>query len=918
MSKRTDRLSESFSIEAFWRAVLAALVSTALSTGALAQTPNTLYWDGEHLAHVRNSSQPRTKSVQRSLKKLARIADKALTRGPYSVVDKDLVPPSGDKHDYLSFSRYWWPNPDTPNGLPYVQRDGYENEALLRKGDRVRIGEFYDDVESLALAAFLIDADKYAPHAIELLQTWFIDPKTRMNPNLNFGQGVPGRTDGRGVGIMDTRHFIRVLDSIALLDALGAVSDTDHVELKNWFSDYLDWLLASELGREERQAENNHGSWYAAQAASIALFVDRRDVARGIIEDVRDSRIAQAIRPDGSQPEELDRTRSLHYSLFNLSALFVVARLGEHVGVDLWNFEASSGASLTRALEYVAPYLPHPKDWPHPEMDNFELSDRAAHMFFLADTRLRDEKFLELLRRAGAGYELQHYSPLLFAVDVAQPLTSTVDAGKYSVSTTLEFEPAPLKIELPDVSRFTVDAVRRMVPVAGGGTARITAASKLDLLDEAFRGDRGRDLRRRQGTDNARVIVVEDGVLSLDQVVEQLDELGVARNDDGVVTVRLPLVVMPAACLVVDGKRTPTLRLSTDRGVFLANAGRLFVVDALVTSWSEAAAKPTTFVRKEDFRPFISSYIRSETYVAASTIQHLGFAAPTAYGFSLSSHPERNRGRPSQDWPTGVLVGNEFRGLFYGFYSFEAREVAIVDNRYVDNIVYGIDPHDRSTRLLIARNTATGTVEKHGIIGSRGVSHSFIVDNVAHDNAGSGIMLDRQCSHNVVAGNKVYQNEQGVAIYESPANVVCDNLIAFNTKSGVRVRNSVDVDVRGNTIVGHADYALEVYSKRLDDHDKRVARGDTYDARVEVAFYQNRVKGNRGLAKATDLHRLRLCDVRHDIDVTAIAAPLNVSAGTINAGSDTKLGHELESMRSQLDQLFSGDKSMLEVKRDDP
>ena len=118
-------------------------------------------------------------------------AKEALGRGPYSVTFKKDVPSSGDKHDYMSFSRYWWPNPETPDGLPYVRRDGHVNVEIRRRGDRDQIGQLFIDVETLALAYYLFQAEQYATHAIKLIHTWYLDPETKMNPHLRFGKRCP-------------------------------------------------------------------------------------------------------------------------------------------------------------------------------------------------------------------------------------------------------------------------------------------------------------------------------------------------------------------------------------------------------------------------------------------------------------------------------------------------------------------------------------------------------------------------------------------------------------------------------------------------------------------------------------------------------------------------------------------------------
>ena len=875
------------------------------SAPSMAEPPRTLYWEGEHLARIKNSPANVSSEVERALKGLTSQADLALQNGPYSVVDKKLVPPSGDKHDYMSYSRYWWPNPDTDDRLPYVRRDGHVNRKLLSQGDRNRIGSFYDDVEALSLAAYLIDAEKYAPHARLLVRTWFINPKTRMNPNLKYGQAVPGRAEGRGVGIIDTRHFIRVLDAVALLDALDQFSQDDQAALKRWFAEYLEWLVSADLAMDEKRAKNNHGSWYSAQVARIALFVGRDKLAREIIKDVRDNRISNGIQPNGSQPEELRRTRSLHYSLFNLEALSIVARMGEHVDMDVWGHEDSSGASLQRGFDFVMPYVTKPKEWTYPQMGEFRLSDSKRRTLYLASSRIGKPEYLAAATAAKPREEDRYLAPLLFRGHTMKTAAlNSADKGA-QLTITASGHIDPLELSIPTTTNWSVERVRQLVPEIRDGKVALAEASAHSLLNEAFRNNRGKDLSRRQGVDRPQVMVVRQGVLSIQQLVEQVDDVRYAENKNGIVTLRLPVLVQPGAALVVDGKQTQAVRLSTDRGAFVANAGELYCMDALVTSWSENQDAPTTFRDKNQFRPFVASYVRSKTYVAGGRFEHLGFAAPTAYGFSLSSHPERERGQPSDDWPTGAIVGAEFRGLYYGFYSYEARDVAIIRNRYRDSIVYGIDPHDRSTRLAIVGNSVSGTIQKHGIIGSRGVSSSVIADNVTHGNKRSGIMLDRQCTGNMITGNKVYKNGQGIAIYESPTNVIASNLIAFNEDSGLRVRNSTSIHARKNTLVGNKDFALEVYSKRLDDHADRARRGDHYHIGVEVVFQSNAAARNLGLAKANNLGVLHLSDVSRNVQLSEIAKQLGHSEPFSPENSVFKFSQELRTHSKKLRQLLA-------------
>jgi hypothetical protein len=400
----------------------------AVCTLALSRSPNvtiaaeadvkpapTVFWDGSHLASIRAGDLNNNAQIKADLRQLRKNADSALKRGPYSVMQKEEVASSGDKHDYLSYARYWWPNPDTPDGMPYIRRDGRTNSEALAKGDRAKLGLMIDDVETLSLAGYLLEDKHYADHAATLVRAWFLDPTTKMNPHLRFGQAIRGRNDGRGSGIIDTRHFIRVLDSVALLNEVGAWTTADQSGLTAWMKQYLDWLQHDPQAQNERSGHNNHGTWYDAQVASIAMFVGERDLARNIVESAKENRVEKCIQPDGSQPQELARTRSLHYSVFNLSAMSVIARTGEHVDVDLWNYSAHDGRSIRKALDYLQPYLLHKKPWPHEQIGKLSIAPSDLGLFYLASARLQEPVLLQVLDEIGDKQDKSDYARLQFS-----------------------------------------------------------------------------------------------------------------------------------------------------------------------------------------------------------------------------------------------------------------------------------------------------------------------------------------------------------------------------------------------------------------------------------------------------------------------------------------------------------------------
>lgn len=367
-----------------------------LATSVLAsEPPRTAVWNGERLREVKASAKAPDSPDAAALKALAAEAKAALARGPYAVTDKKKTPLSGDKHDYVSYGTYWWPDPDTADGLPYIRRDGHLNPES--HGDRDALDRMATDVETLALAAYLLDDRDAGKHAAKLLRTWFLDSKTRMNPHLKYGQAIPGRTEGRGIGIIDTTVLVYLLDAVELLRASGNLQQPDLDGLQSWFRDYLDWLRTSSHGQDEAATKNNHGTWYDVQCVRFALFVGDQKLAREVLAAAATRRIAEQIEPDGSQPHELDRTRSLTYSLLNLTGLNILASIGERFQLDLWQKDKSDGR-LRAAINFLCPYLAGDKPWPYEQLGPLKNNDRTLIVLLLASHHFDDPRYASILK----------------------------------------------------------------------------------------------------------------------------------------------------------------------------------------------------------------------------------------------------------------------------------------------------------------------------------------------------------------------------------------------------------------------------------------------------------------------------------------------------------------------------------------
>ncbi|MDX8528172.1 alginate lyase family protein [Mesorhizobium sp. MSK_1335] len=313
------------------------------------------YYDEDRLAAAR---QGQDLHVQQELRACA---EQALLRGPFSVVDKSGPAPSGDPHDYFQPAPYWWPDPRKPDGLPFIRRDGEHapGTALYAAGseayDRTRLQRVLDDTTVLALAATVLGEPRYADHAARLVRTWFVDPATRMNPNMRYAQVRWGRdnNEGPGYGILELADLYFFLDAVRLIERSGALGERDSQAFRAWLGSYCEWLDTAPAAMFEFHRLNNHGVFFDLQRAAIAAFMgDGAALAKA--ELYARERIADQIASDGRLPEEMSRTRPRHYAMFALQGWTALARILSVVGDNLWAYRAKDGQGLVDALRWMA------------------------------------------------------------------------------------------------------------------------------------------------------------------------------------------------------------------------------------------------------------------------------------------------------------------------------------------------------------------------------------------------------------------------------------------------------------------------------------------------------------------------------------------------------------------------------------
>ncbi|WP_308582009.1 mannuronan 5-epimerase AlgG [uncultured Pseudomonas sp.] len=405
---------------------------------------------------------------------------------------------------------------------------------------------------------------------------------------------------------------------------------------------------------------------------------------------------------------------------------------------------------------------------------------------------------------------------------------------------------APLEMPkpaLPDLSGYTAAAIEKKIVRGKPGKISIRRMMQEDALKDFIGGDNkmAEWVVRQHGIPQA--IFVDDGYMNLKDLLGKVPKQYLSETAPGVFLAKLPIVVGRKGILDID-KNTQELRLSQEAGAFLINDGQLFVRDTKVTGWSEKANGAALFKSPKEFRPFLLAWGGTETYISNTKMASFGYANSKSYGVSISQYTPNMAKVLKRPEPTGWIIDSEFSDMWYGFYCYETTSFVIKGNTYKDNIVYGIDPHDRSHGLIIADNTVHGTKKKHGIIISREVNDSFIFNNRSYDNKLSGLVLDRNSVNNFVADNEFYRNHtDGITLYESGDNLLWGNKVIANRRHGIRVRNSVNIKLYENTSMANGLTGLYGHIKDLTDTDRDIAL-DPFDTKVSLIVVGGELAGN--------------------------------------------------------------------------
>lgn len=300
---------------------------------------------------------------------------------PVTVTSYHSARSAGGKHDFYSEGDYWWPDSSNVGG-PYIQYDGQSNpdNFVAHRHAMIRLSKV---IGALASAYCITKDEQYVRAAIPHLRAWFADTATIMNPSLLYAQAIKGRATGRGIGIIDTIHLIEVAQGIRVMSSSGEFDRALLAQLRRWFSSYLEWLTTHPYGKDEMNAENNHGTCWVMQVAAFARLTENGQMIELCKNRFKNILLQNQMAENGSFPRELKRTKPYGYSLFNMDAMATICHLLSDQKDNLWEYTLTDGRSVKKGIEFLYPFVVDKASWPYRKDVKFWNDWPVAHPFLL-------------------------------------------------------------------------------------------------------------------------------------------------------------------------------------------------------------------------------------------------------------------------------------------------------------------------------------------------------------------------------------------------------------------------------------------------------------------------------------------------------------------------------------------------------
>ncbi|WVQ83356.1 hypothetical protein IAT38_005495 [Cryptococcus sp. DSM 104549] len=268
---------------------------------------------------------PRPDPTPEGVKLIKQICRKAVESDEvYSVTYSKLFCPEGKNHLFTLKPYYW----ETQPGGSWERRDGTRNPYCDLPQGQKQLELVSVTLHNLALG--IQHAPEYRDRCIKrmekVLNVFFVDPETRMIPEVWYAQCQPGDKPLKGNYAFEIALRYIILVDQAIRIAAPFINKNLVQTIQGWIKTQAEWMDSSDQGKAARKYEDNKALWYHAIYASHLSVNNPSEGSSYATNFFRDWSSAHPT-PEQYFAHELERTRPRHYTLFALESLFILAEL---------------------------------------------------------------------------------------------------------------------------------------------------------------------------------------------------------------------------------------------------------------------------------------------------------------------------------------------------------------------------------------------------------------------------------------------------------------------------------------------------------------------------------------------------------------------------------------------------------------
>jgi parallel beta-helix repeat protein len=198
-------------------------------------------------------------------------------------------------------------------------------------------------------------------------------------------------------------------------------------------------------------------------------------------------------------------------------------------------------------------------------------------------------------------------------------------------------------------------------------------------------------------------------------------------------------------------------------------------------------------------RGFIDARSGAVLQLEHDTFIDLGYLGDQTYGITID-------GGSSKSYLRHCSVTGDFFGVYLG----RVDGVAVTSSRFVNSVIYGIDPHTYDSHLTITDNTVIGS-GVHGIVVADHVIHSLIARNHVINSRDHGIVLFQFADDNTIIDNTINGNFDGIVVTDSSRNHISANHIGPSARFAIRIGGISSGNSLSHNVISHALVGMYIY-----------------------------------------------------------------------------------------------------------